>query len=67
MTVVYQPQAFTMKFCLECHRNPEAYLRPREQVFNMAYRPDPELGKKLKEAYTIRSAEALTSCNTCHR
>jgi NAD-dependent SIR2 family protein deacetylase len=67
MTVVYQPQAFTMKFCLSCHRSPEAHLRPREQVFNMAYEPDPELGKKLKEAYAIRSAEALTSCNTCHR
>jgi hypothetical protein len=56
-----------MKFCLECHRNPEAYLRPREQVFNMAYKPDPELGRKLKRIHAVRSAEALTSCNTCHR
>jgi len=28
-----------MEFCLECHRAPEKYLRPREQVFNMRYEP----------------------------
>jgi hypothetical protein len=26
-----------MEFCLDCHRAPEKYLRPREQVFNMRY------------------------------
>ncbi len=67
MAVVASPQAFTMKFCLACHRNPEAHLVPREQVFNPAAVPDPSLGQKLKEAYAIRSPEALTSCNTCHR
>jgi len=67
MPVVYQPQAFTMKFCLDCHRHPEARLRPREEVFNMAYRPDPALGARLKALYHVRPPEALTSCNTCHR
>ncbi len=67
MQVVYQPQAFTMKFCLDCHRSPEARLRPKEQVFNMAYRPDPALGEKLREAYRIRLPMELESCNTCHR
>ncbi len=67
MAVVYQPQAFTMKFCLDCHRNPEAHLRPKDQVFNMAYTPDPALGAQLKELYHVRNAMALTSCNACHR
>ncbi|BAW01767.1 chaperone protein htpG [Thermus thermophilus] len=54
MPVVYQPQAFTMKFCLDCHRNPAPHLRPREQVFNMAYVPDPELGRELLKLYHVR-------------
>ena len=67
MPVVYQPKAFTMKFCLDCHRNPAPRLRPREQVFNMAYVPDPELGRELLKLYHVRPPEELTSCNTCHR
>lgn len=67
MPVVYQPQAFTMKFCLDCHRRPEARLRPREEVFNMAYQPDPALGARLKDLYHVHPPEALTSCSTCHR
>ena len=26
-----------MEWCLECHREPEKHLRPRDQVFNMRY------------------------------
>lgn len=70
MDVVYQPYAFTMKFCLDCHRNPTAALRPKEEVFNMAYvHPENqrELGEKLAELYHIRSPEALSDCSACHR
>ena len=41
-----------MEWCLDCHRAPEKYLRPRDEVFNMAYeapRPNQlELGLRLK-------------------
>ncbi|MER3536566.1 MAG: cytochrome C [Thermus sp.] len=70
MAVVYQPQAFTMKFCLDCHRNPTARLRPKEEVMNMAYTPpadQKELGKRLAELYHVRSPAALSDCSTCHR
>ena len=26
-----------MEWCLNCHRQPEKFLRPKEQVFNMTY------------------------------
>ncbi|MGQ9511427.1 MAG: ammonia-forming cytochrome c nitrite reductase subunit c552 [Thermaceae bacterium] len=70
MNVLRQPVAFTMKFCLDCHRNPTAWLRPKEEVMNMAYvRPEnqEELGKKLAELYKVRHPEALLDCSTCHR
>jgi len=47
MPLTYQYASLQMEFCLDCHRAPEKYLRPREQVFNMRYEPpvnDP-LGK----------------------
>jgi hypothetical protein len=39
MPLMYQQESLQMEFCLNCHRAPEKYLRPREQVFNMRYEP----------------------------
>jgi hypothetical protein len=70
MPLVYQKATLQMSWCLDCHRNPANYVRPREQVFNMAWeRPsdDPGLGARLVKEYKIASVEQLTSCSTCHR
>ena len=56
-----------MGWCLDCHRNPEQYVRPREAVYQMDYRPPPDqlaLGRRLVAQYQIQK---LTSCSTCHR
>lgn len=66
---MWKNEPLTMGWCLECHRSPESYLRPRSEVFNMAYaRPDDqlELGRELVEAYHINT-EKLPQCSTCHR
>src|SRR5205807_12191 len=58
------------KTCMNCHREPELYLRPRDQVFDMAWQPPSdqlEQGSRLAKLYKIRSVEELTSCSTCHR
>jgi hypothetical protein len=39
MPLMYQAKPLLMEWCLDCHRAPEKYLRPREDVFNMAYQP----------------------------
>jgi len=70
MPLMLQQNSLQMRWCLECHRNPEKFIRPRDQVFNMAYeRPadDPGLGDRLKKEYKIADARQLTSCSTCHR
>jgi hypothetical protein len=67
MPQLYQVQTLQMSWCLDCHRNPELYVRPRESVFDMTYRPPADqvaLGRKLEAEYKIQS---LTSCSTCHR
>jgi hypothetical protein len=67
MPLMYKENTLYMNWCITCHRNPEKFVRPRDQVFNMAYQPpanQEELGKKLVEEYHIQS---LTDCYTCHR
>jgi hypothetical protein len=67
---MYQHATLEMRWCLDCHRNPQKYLRPRDQVFSMTWVPPPnqiELGEKLKKEYHVRTAQDLTECWTCHR
>jgi hypothetical protein len=67
MPLVRQEASLQMDWCLDCHRHPERYVRPRSAVFQMDYRApanQPELGRQLVEEYEI---ERLTDCTTCHR
>ncbi len=67
MPLTYKVNTLYMQWCINCHRDPAQYVRPRDQVFNMAYEPPPdqaELGKRLVAEYKIQS---LTDCVTCHR
>jgi NAD-dependent SIR2 family protein deacetylase len=70
MPLMYQHANLQMNWCINCHRHPDQYVRPRDQVFNMAWeRPadDPGLGERLVKEYKIASVRQLTSCSTCHR
>jgi hypothetical protein len=70
MPLTWQAQPLTMEWCLNCHRHPERYLRPRDQVFAMDYGPPPDqisLGTRLVRDYHVKSVRDLTSCSTCHR
>ena len=67
MPLMLQKASLQMEWCLDCHRNPAKYVRPREAVFQMDYQPPPdqlELGARLVKEYEIQS---LTSCSVCHR
>ncbi len=69
MPLMRQAARLQMEWCLDCHRHPERHLRPRDQVFNMKWRPDDQeaVGRRLLTEYRIRSPRELTSCSTCHR
>jgi hypothetical protein len=67
MAQVEKAQPLTMGWCLECHRQPEKFLRPRDQITSMTFKPKGDqltLGRELKEQYHV---ETRTSCSTCHR
>ena len=67
MPLMYQQSSLLMEWCLDCHRAPEKYVRPREAVYRMDYETpanQAELGARLVKAYDVKS---LTNCSTCHR
>jgi hypothetical protein len=67
MPLMRKHNSLQMEWCLDCHRHPERYVRPREEVFNMNYIAPAnqlELGAKLVAEHRIRK---MTDCNTCHR
>jgi len=67
MPLMFKVNTLYMQWCVNCHRAPEKYIRPREQVFNMAYEAPADqesLGRRLAAEYKVQS---LTDCYTCHR
>jgi hypothetical protein len=83
MPLMYNYASLQMEWCLDCHRAPEKYLRPRDQVFNMRYEEPSSsqpvvvdgkpytdqlaLGMDLVKKYKLRTVNDITSCSTCHR
>jgi hypothetical protein len=67
MEVVHQARTLAMGWCLDCHRAPEKYLRPVDEVTTMGYTPPGDqlaLGLQLREAGDIHPT---TDCAGCHR
>jgi len=83
MPLMFNNESLEMEWCLECHRAPQKYLRPRDQVFNMRYEEPSSLkpvtldgqqytdqlslGTALAQKYKLRTTADITSCSTCHR
>lgn len=66
MDVVRQTQPLSMSWCLSCHRQPEAHLRPLDKVTEMGWEAanPTELGEQLKVERRINPPE---HCSGCHR
>ena len=70
MDEVQHAKPLSMGFCLDCHRDPAANIRPQSEVFNLNWDPKsagftPELqGRKMVHDMKV---ESLQSCSACHR
>ncbi|MEM9290902.1 MAG: cytochrome c3 family protein [Acidobacteriota bacterium] len=69
MPLIYQAESLQMSWCLDCHRNPEQFVRPKDEVYNMNWQPPAgvdraEFGRALVAEYEINSQQ---TCSTCHR
>jgi len=74
MEEVYHAKPFSMSFCLDCHRDPAAKLRPLDKITDLNWKPsdDPTVaaqtqkakGKEIVEHWRV---ESLQNCSACHR
>jgi len=74
MDEVYQVQPLSMTFCLDCHRDPAAKLRPLDKItdLNWKWSDNPTVnaeqqrknGQKLMQDWHVQS---LQNCSACHR
>jgi hypothetical protein len=65
MQLMWQDSPMTMQWCLDCHRKPERFVRPRDKVFDMEWKADDQksLGAQLVREYRIQSK---MNCSVCH-
>jgi len=69
MPLMHKGQTLRMGWCLQCHRNPEKFVRPPDQVFNMQWQPPADQlaeGLELVKNNHVK-VEQLTNCSVCHR
>ena len=67
MEVVEQKQPLSMSWCLDCHRNPDRYLRPVNQVTNMKWVSP---GNQMEIAARMKQELGIVppvDCSGCHR
>ncbi len=69
MPLVWRESPLQMQWCLDCHRAPEKYIRPVEEIYNFDYVPPKDqiaFGKELVKKYNVQ-VKQLTDCSICHR
>jgi hypothetical protein len=69
MRLTYKAETLHMMFCTNCHRAPEKYIRPKDEVFNMDWKRPAnqlEMGRELVKEYNVRVGQ-LINCSICHR
>ena len=66
MNQIHQTASLHMEWCLECHRQPERFVRPLDKVFDPTWQAADQatLGPTLVRANDVRTR---TDCSTCHR
>jgi mono/diheme cytochrome c family protein len=75
MEEIYHYQPLSMTFCLNCHRDPAAHLRPADKITDLNWTPPGNTaeekerwqrihGKQLMDDWKV---ESLQTCSSCHR
>ena len=67
MAEVKQAKELTMAWCLECHRAPEANIRPVELVTKLDWKPDRDPAEIGREIIAAKHILPPTNCSGCHR
>ena len=68
MEEVRHAKPLSMSFCLDCHRDPAAKIRPPQEVYNLNWVAPENFskneGKKFVHDWKVNASQ---NCSTCHR
>jgi hypothetical protein len=70
MPITYRANTLYMRWCINCHKHPWRYIRPKQYVFSVTYKPPADqdaMGRRLVAEYHVKPPLVITSCYTCHR
>ncbi len=67
MPLMRKTESMTMRWCVDCHRDPGQNVRPREEVFNMKWKPGHDFDEERERLIEEYGVESRMSCSTCHR
>ena len=69
MPLTRKTETLYMRWCLDCHRDPQKYIRPGSKIFDMAWQSVDRKndGERLVAEYHVDTTGRLTNCSTCHR
>jgi hypothetical protein len=67
MAEVRQVKPLSMAWCLECHRDPAANIRPVTQVANLAWKAQGDAAALGRELMARSRIHPPTNCSGCHR
>ena len=70
MPLTRKTQTLYMRWCLDCHRDPQKFIRPRAKIYDMTWQPSSaptDEGERLVAQYHVDTTGRLTNCSTCHR
>lgn len=68
MALTSKGEPLSMRWCLDCHRNPAPHLRPAEEIFAPDWVPSADQEQRGRELFKTLNVhtDPLTSCSTCH-
>lgn len=66
MDVVAQVEPLSMGWCLECHRQPELYLRPPSEAVTMGYTHPSNFVERNLQRIEQEGIQPPTDCSACH-
>ena len=66
MEVVFQAEPLSMGWCLECHRNPEQFLRPNSEITTMGYEYPDDFVQQNLQRIAAEDIQPPTNCSACH-
>ncbi|MBI3653480.1 MAG: cytochrome c3 family protein [Acidobacteria bacterium] len=55
MPLMWQSASLQMEWCLECHRNPEKFIRPKSEVFTMEWPPNTTESAQTREEARVQN------------